>query len=303
MISSYFCNICEHPQVFLNISGIALEPPLHEKKYFSTSSTALPPSQKHWSDIGGRVILFDSAIYYLFFFLSLSLYCFWWWWWQALLHPHLLLLLLFLFLFNSSWAAHIVFYYCGNRPNKRNPSPDMTLVVHDLITMQLLLLLLLLLHLVLDGPWISFQLFLCPDHSSTCCFLAAWPVLLVDGGWWWLSIRVGIIMSFILHRIYYTRVVAWRLDGQEDAVMIGIIIAILLNRVALNGIIMTHLLHWRGQWSSFGQLELQCSCLWMWTEWTCGRQQQRRKCHSMGDAWTSHGNSESDVALNGDLNY
>lgn len=27
--------------------------------------------------------------------------------------------------------------YCGNRPNKRNPSPDMTLVVHDLITMQL----------------------------------------------------------------------------------------------------------------------------------------------------------------------
>lgn len=28
-------------------------------------------------------------------------------------------------------------YYCGNRPNKRNPSPGMTLVVHDLITMQL----------------------------------------------------------------------------------------------------------------------------------------------------------------------
>lgn len=45
-------------------------------------------------------------------------------------------------------------------------------------------------------------------------------------------------MSFILHRIHYTRVVV------EDAtiVMIGIIIAILLNRVALNGIIMTHLL-------------------------------------------------------------
>lgn len=34
-------------------------------------------------------------------------------------------------------ARSMLNYYCGNRPGQRNPSPDMTLVVHDLITMQL----------------------------------------------------------------------------------------------------------------------------------------------------------------------
>lgn len=63
-------------------------------------------------------------------------------------------------------ARSMLNYYCGNRPNKRNPSPGMTLVVHDLITMQLV-----------DGGDCSACLSAAtsPAMSTSCSALAAGP--------------------------------------------------------------------------------------------------------------------------------
>lgn len=103
-------------------------------------------------------------------------------------------------------------YYCGNRPNKRNPSPGMTLVVHDLITMQLVAVIVVHVCLAASSSAAVVARATTPspleaffDALTSCTWLAAddgcWPVCSScrSSATVLHSIRVEIIMSFIWH--------------------------------------------------------------------------------------------------------
>lgn len=165
------------------------------------------------------------------------------------LHPHRDFQL---FCCSSSVHLNNIFPdYCGNRPNKRNPSPGMTLVVHDLITMQSAAAVAArpgnrCLASLPAGPWIFEAL---PHvsvrigHRQMEHVSPPLPSSL-HLGWWLLSIRVGIIMSFIMlhcrRRSAHGGMWAGCSVAWSHPSMIVIIIAISLNRVALSRPLMTH---------------------------------------------------------------